>query len=93
MDNSWVRKSLLYLVIIIAAITIFFMFSNQLDNPQEIGINEVVELAKNKSGSSKLEIEVQGVGVLRNTVAAAKPTISPVTPPPSATIGVFRSIP
>ncbi len=36
------------------------MFSNQLDNPQEIGINEVVELAKNKSGSSKLEIEVQG---------------------------------
>ena len=60
MDNRWVRKSLLYLVIIIAAITIFFMFSNQLDNPQEIGINEVVELAKNKSGSSKLEIEVQG---------------------------------
>ena len=60
MDNSWVRKSLLYLVIIIAAITIFFMFSNQLDNPQEIGINEVVELAKNKSASSKLEIEVQG---------------------------------
>ena len=71
MDNRWVRKSLLYLVIIIAAITIFFTFSNQLDNPQEIGINEVVELAKNKSGSSKLEIEVQGVGVLRNTVAAA----------------------
>jgi cell division protease FtsH len=51
---------LLYLVIIVAAITIFFMFSNQLDDSQEIGINEVVELAKNKSGSSKLEIEVQG---------------------------------
>ena len=51
---------MLYLVIIVAAITIFFMFSNQLDDSQEIGINEVVELAKNKSGSSKLEIEVQG---------------------------------
>jgi len=60
MNNRWVRNSLLYLVIIVAAITIFFMFSNQLDDSQEIGINEVVELAKNKSGSSKLEIEVQG---------------------------------
>ncbi|MEC9293254.1 MAG: ATP-dependent zinc metalloprotease FtsH [Chloroflexota bacterium] len=60
MNNRWIRNSLLYLVIIVAAITIFFMFSNQLDDSQEIGINEVVELAKNKSGSSKLEIEVQG---------------------------------
>ena len=60
MNNRWVRNSLLYLVIIVAAITIFFMFSNQLDDSQEIGINEVVELAKNKSGPSKLDIEVQG---------------------------------
>jgi len=41
------RNSLVYLVIIVAVITIFFMF---VDQPQtgvkEIGINEVVELAK-----------------------------------------------
>lgn len=45
-------------------ITIFFLFVDQpLGKVQEIGINEVVELAKNSSGSSKLEIEVQGDSV------------------------------
>jgi len=61
MSNRWMRNSLVYLVIIVAVITIFFMFVDQpLSNSQEIGINEVVELAKNSSGSSKLEIEVKG---------------------------------
>lgn len=61
MNNRWMRNSLVYLVIIVAVITIFFMFVDQpLSNSQEIGINEVVELAKNSSGSSKLEIEVKG---------------------------------
>ncbi len=55
------RNSLVYLVIIVAVITIFFMFVDQPDNgSQEIGINEVVELAKTSSGSSKLGIEVKG---------------------------------
>jgi cell division protease FtsH len=61
MNNRWMRNSLVYLVIIVAVMTIFFMFVDQpLSNSQEIGINEVVELAKNSSGSSKLEIEVKG---------------------------------
>ena len=64
MSNRWIRNSLVYLVIIIAMITIFFLFVDQpLGKVQEIGINEVVELAKNSSGSSKLEIEVQGDSV------------------------------
>ena len=61
MKNSWMRNSLVYLVIIVAVITIFFMFVDQPNNgSQEIGINEVVELAQSSSGSSKLEIEVNG---------------------------------
>jgi cell division protease FtsH len=55
------RNSLVYLVIIIAVITIFFMFVDQpTGGSQEIGINEVVELAKTSSGSSKLDIKVKG---------------------------------
>ena len=61
MNSRWMRNSLVYLVIIVAVITIFFLF---VDSPtggvKEIGINEVVELAKNSSGSSRLEIEVKG---------------------------------
>ncbi|MBN4064464.1 ATP-dependent zinc metalloprotease FtsH [Dehalococcoides mccartyi] len=61
MSNRWMRNSLVYLVIIVAVITIFFMF---VDSPsgdsKDIGINEVIELAKNSSGSSKLDIIVKG---------------------------------
>ena len=61
MNSRWMRNSLVYLVIIVAVITIFFLF---VDSPtggaKEIGINEVVELAKNSSGSSRLEIEIKG---------------------------------
>ena len=61
MSNRWMRNSLVYLVIIVAVITIFFMFVDQpTGGSQEIGINEVVELAKTSSGSSKLDIEVKG---------------------------------
>ena len=61
MNNRWMRNSLVYLVIIVAVITIFFMFVDQpASGSQEIGINEVVELAKNSSGSASLDIEVIG---------------------------------
>ncbi|MCX8276931.1 MAG: ATP-dependent zinc metalloprotease FtsH [Dehalococcoidia bacterium] len=61
MSNRWMRNSLLYLVIIVAVITIFFMFVDQpASGSEDIGINEVVELAKNSSGSAKLQIEVEG---------------------------------
>ena len=61
MNNRWMRNSLVYLVIIVAVITIFFMFIDQpASGSQEIGINEVVELAKNSSGSASLDIEVIG---------------------------------
>ncbi len=61
MSNRWMRNSLVYLVIIVAVITIFFMFVDQpVSGSKEIGINEVIELAKNSSGSSKLQIEVEG---------------------------------
>ena len=61
MNNRWMRNSLVYLVIIVAVITIFFMFVDQpASGSQEIGINEVVELAKSSSGSASLDIEVIG---------------------------------
>jgi len=61
MNNRWMRNSLVYLVIIVAVITIFFIFVDQpASGSQEIGINEVVELAKNSSGSASLDIEVIG---------------------------------
>ena len=61
MNNRWMKNSLVYLVIIVAVITIFFMFVDQpASGSQEIGINEVVELAKNSSGSASLDIDVQG---------------------------------
>lgn len=61
MSNRLMRNSIVYLVIIVAVIMIFFMFVNQpLGGSQEIGINEVVELAQNSSGASKLDIEVSG---------------------------------
>ncbi len=61
MSNRWMRNSLVYLVIIVAVITVFFMFVDQpLSGSHEIGINEVVELAKNSTGSSRLEIVVKG---------------------------------
>ena len=61
MNNRWMKNSLVYLVIIVAVITIFFMFVDQpASGSQEIGINEVVELAKNSSGSASLDIEVIG---------------------------------
>lgn len=61
MSNRLMRNSLVYLVIIVAVIMIFFMFVNQpIGGSQEIGINEVVELAQNSSGASKLDIEVSG---------------------------------
>ncbi|MCH8114199.1 MAG: ATP-dependent zinc metalloprotease FtsH [Chloroflexi bacterium] len=61
MNSRWMRNSLVYLVIIVAVITIFFLFvDSPTDSVKEIGINEVVELAKNSSGSSRLEIEVKG---------------------------------
>ncbi|MBT3555321.1 MAG: ATP-dependent zinc metalloprotease FtsH [Chloroflexi bacterium] len=60
MSNRWMRNSLVYLVIIVAVITIFLMFVDQpTGGSQEIGINEVVELAKSSSGSAPLDIEVQ----------------------------------
>ncbi len=61
MNSRWMRNSLVYLVIIVAVITIFFLFvDSPTDGAKEIGINEIVELAKNSSGSSRLEIEVKG---------------------------------
>ncbi len=61
MNNRWMRNSLVYLVIIVAVITIFFMFVDQpVNGTTDIGVNEVIELAKNSSGSNRLDIIVKG---------------------------------
>jgi cell division protease FtsH len=61
MNNRWMRNSLVYLVIIVAVITIFFMFVDQpVNGTTDIGVNEVIELAKNSSGTNRLDIVVKG---------------------------------
>jgi cell division protease FtsH len=61
MNNRWMRNSLVYLVIIVAVITIFFLFVDQpVNGTTDIGVNEVIELAKNSSGSNRLDIVVKG---------------------------------
>ena len=55
------RNSLIYLLIVVAVITVFFLFfdNNQLDDAREIPISEVVALAENP-GNERILIEVQG---------------------------------
>ena len=63
MNSRWMRNSLVYLLIVVAVITIFFMFFNDssLGSSQEIDISEVVQLASaNQSPAPPIQIDVRG---------------------------------
>src|SRR4029078_11096967 len=46
-DNSWLKNSFVYLIILVAALALFFnYFNNQQNAPDEKGITEVIALAK-----------------------------------------------
>jgi cell division protease FtsH len=60
MTNRWMRNSLVYLLIVIAVITAFFIFNrSSLGGPTEVPINQVIEMARSNSGGA-IEIEVSG---------------------------------
>jgi len=59
-SRRWMRNSLIYLLIVVAVITVFFLFfdNGPLKDAREIPISEVVELAENP-GNERILIEVQ----------------------------------
>ena len=61
MSRRWMRNSLIYLLIVVAVITVFFLFfdSGPLDGAPEIPISEVVSIAENP-GNDTVRIEVDG---------------------------------
>ncbi len=55
------RNSLVYLLIVIAVITAFLIFNrSSLGGPQEVPINQIIEMARDDSSGGLLEIEVRG---------------------------------
>ncbi|MEX0762078.1 MAG: ATP-dependent zinc metalloprotease FtsH [Dehalococcoidia bacterium] len=61
MSSRWMRNSLVYLLIVVAVITVFFMFFNEpLGGAEEINLTEVIEMARNNPGPGRIEIEVSG---------------------------------
>jgi cell division protease FtsH len=57
-SNRWLRNSLLYFLIVVAAITIFYLFLNNPKESTEIEISEVIQLAR-APGSEPVKIEVR----------------------------------
>ena len=61
MNNRWVKNIFVYAIIISVAMLSFFIFFDQsLSSTEEIGINEIPELARNRVSASKIFIEVEG---------------------------------
>ncbi|MDA0231988.1 MAG: ATP-dependent zinc metalloprotease FtsH, partial [Chloroflexi bacterium] len=61
MSNRWMRNSLVYLLIVIAVITAFFIFNrSSLGGPTEVPINQVIEMARSNASGGLLEIKVSG---------------------------------
>lgn len=61
MSSRWMRNSFIYLLIVVAVITVFFLFFNDpLSDSREIDISEVI--ARAKSGT-RVQIEIRGDSV------------------------------
>ena len=61
MKNRWMKNIFVYAIIVSVAMISFFLFFDQsLSSVDEIGINEVPELARNRVATSKISIEVSG---------------------------------
>ena len=61
MTNRWMRNSLVYLLIVIAVITAFLIFNrSSVGGPQEVPINQIIEMARTSTAGGLLEIEVRG---------------------------------
>ena len=61
MSHRCTRNGIVYLLIVVAVVTVFLLFFNQpLGGPKEIPISEVISLASNNTSTERLNIEVRG---------------------------------
>ena len=61
MKNKFIGKNFIYIVMGLVLLTaLMFTFNRPLENSREIGLNEVVELARSSTPNSKLLIEIDG---------------------------------
>ena len=61
MTHRCTRNGIVYLLIVVAVVTVFLLFFNQpLGGPEEIEITEVISLARNNTSTDRIRIEVRG---------------------------------
>ncbi len=61
MSHRCTRNGIVYLLIVVAVITVFILFFNRpLGGPDEIPISEVISLASNNASADRIQIEVRG---------------------------------
>ena len=61
MSHRCTRNGIVYLLIVVAVITVFILFFNRpLGGPEEIPISEVISLASNNASTDRIQIEVRG---------------------------------
>ena len=61
MTHRCTRNGIVYLLIVVAVVTVFLLFFNQpLGGPQEIEITEVISLARNNTSTDRIRIEMRG---------------------------------
>ena len=61
MTHRCTRNGIVYLLIVVAVVTVFLLFFNQpLGGPEEIEITEVISLARNNASTERIRIEVRG---------------------------------
>ena len=61
MTHRCTRNGIVYLLIVVAVVTVFLLFFNKpLGSPQEIEITEVISLARNNTSTDRIRIEVRG---------------------------------
>ena len=61
MTHRCTRNGIVYLLIVVAVVTVFLLFFNQpLGGPEELEITEVISLARNNTSTDRIRIEVRG---------------------------------
>ena len=61
MSHRCTRNGIVYLLIVVAVVTVFLLFFNQpLGGPKEVPISEVISLAQNNASTERIHIEVRG---------------------------------
>ena len=61
MTHRCTRNGIVYLLIVVAVVTVFLLFFNKpLGSPQEIEITEVISLARNNTSTDRIRIEARG---------------------------------